>query len=194
MGGGLGGAAAAAAAAPGVDPFRFGYRRAADAGTVQIDAPALYGIFNPVGLGNEWTVDEVGRVSNALVGLSLSFSAPNLSQTLRALDRAVFDSPVALTSTLDLAAADVAQGNNVFSMYGGVVNDSLDYHLWPLALSMGSRYKPRPMHTVAGYDSSSLYSLRQIRTTVVAPMGSTAATATRYAHVKLLPRSAAHQM
>ena len=126
MGGGLGGAAAAAAAAPGVDPFPFGYCRAADAVTVWINAPALYGIFNPVGLGNEWPVDEVGRVADALVGLSLPFSAADLSQTLRALDRAVFNSPVALTSTLDLVAADVAQGNSEFAMYGDVT-DLLDY-------------------------------------------------------------------
>ena len=44
----------------------------------------------------------------------------------------------------------------------GDVNDSLDYHLWALALSMGLRYKSRPMHTPGGYDVSSLYSLRKV--------------------------------
>ena len=110
-GDGLGGAAAAAAAAPGVDPLLFGFRREAGAVTVWINAPpALYDdICNPIGLGNEWTVDEVGRVSDALVGLTLPFSAADLSQTLRALDRAVFNSPAALTPTFDLVVgADVA--------------------------------------------------------------------------------------
>ena len=130
--------------------------------TVRIDAPALYDIFNPTNLGNEWTVDEVGRVADdALAGLSLPFDPGNLTPTLRALDRADFNSPVALTQTLGLVAADVTQGNGGFAMYGGV-NDSLDYHLWALALSMGSRYKPRQMHTADGYDVSSFYSLRQV--------------------------------
>ena len=80
-------------------------------------------------------------------------------------------------------------------MYDDVnVNDSLDYHLWALALSMGSRYTPRPMHTSSGYDVSSFYSLRQVGGTVAAPAGSPAATTMRYAHVEMLPRSAAHQM
>ena len=154
-------AAAAAAAAPGVDPHPFGYGRTAGTVTVRIDAPALYDIFNSNDLCNEWTVDEVGRVvADALVGLSLPFDSCHLAPTLKALDRAAFNSPVALTRTLDLVAADVTQGNGGFTMYGDV-NDSLDYHLWALALSMGSRYKPRPVHTSSGYDVSSFYSLRR---------------------------------
>ena len=145
----------------GVDPHPFGHGRAADAVTVRVDAAALYDIFNPTDLGNEWAVDEVGRVAGALVGLSLPFDPGNLAPTLAALDRAVFNSPMALTQTPDLVAADVTQGNSRFAMLGDA-NSSLDYHLWALALSMGSRYKPRPMHTPGGYDASSCCCLRQV--------------------------------
>ena len=78
---------------------------------MRIDAPALYDIFNPTDLGDEWAVGEVGRVAGALVGLSLPFGSCNLAPALTALDRAVFNSPVALTQTPDLVAADVPQGN-----------------------------------------------------------------------------------
>ena len=94
---------------------------------------------------------EVGRVAGALVGLPLPFDPGNIAPALTALDRAVFNAPVALTPTIDLVAADVTQGNGGFAMFGDV-NDSLGYHLWALALSMGLRYKPRPMHTPDGYD------------------------------------------
>ena len=76
----------------------------------------------------------------------------------------------------------------------GDVNDSLDYHLWALALSMGLRYKPRPMHTPGGYDVSSFYSLRQVGEIMAAPAGSPPAITTRYAQVKMLLRPAVHQM
>ena len=156
-----GGAAAAATAAPGVDPHSFGHGRAADEITTRVEADALYDIFNPTDFVKEWTVKEVGRVADALVGLSLPFDSCNIAPTLTALDRAVFNAPVALTPTLDLVAADVVtQGNGGFAMFGDV-NDSLDYHLWALAfLMMGLRYKPRPMHTPDGYDVSGFYSLR----------------------------------
>ena len=160
---------------------------------MRIDAPALYQVFNPTDFVGEWTMDEVGRMVGALVGLSLPSDSRNLALTLRALDRAVFNSPVTLTPTLDLVAADATQRNGGFAMFGDV-NGSLDYHLWALALSVGSRYKPRPMHTAGGYDVSSFYSLWQVGETVAAPAGSPAATATRYAHVKMLPRPAVHQM
>ena len=126
---------------------------------------------------------EVGRVAGALVGLSLPSDSCNIAPTLTALDRAVFNAPVALTPTIDLVAADVTQGNGGFAMFGDV-NDSLDYHLWALALSMGLRYKPRPMHTPDGYDVSSFYSLRQVGGIVAAPAGSPPAITTRYAQVK----------
>ena len=120
-----GGAAAAAAAAPGVDPHPFGHGRASDADTTRIEAATLYDVFDPTDFDDEWAVDEVGRVAGALVGLSLPFDSCNLALTLTALDRAVFNSPVALTPTLDLVAADVTQGNGGFAMFGGV-NDSLE--------------------------------------------------------------------
>ena len=94
-----GGAAAAVAAAPGVDPHPFGHGREADASTTRIEAAALYDVFNPTDFANEWTVIEVGRVAGALVGLSLPFDSCNLALTLIALDRAVFNSPVALAPT-----------------------------------------------------------------------------------------------
>jgi len=125
-----GGAAAAAAAVAGVDPRAFGYGRAADAVTTRIEADALYEVFNPAGFTKEWTGEEVGRVADALVGLSLPFDLCNLALTLTALDRAVFNVDVPLTPTLDLVAADVTQGNGGFAMVGDVNNDSLDYHLW----------------------------------------------------------------
>ena len=50
-------------------------------------------------------------MAGALVGLSLPTNASDLAPTLKALDRAVFNSPVALTKTPDLVAADVTQGN-----------------------------------------------------------------------------------
>ena len=68
-------------------------------------------------------------------------------------------------------------------MYGGV-NGSLDYYLWALALSMGSRYKPRPMHTAGGYDVSSFYSPRKVGEAVAAPAGSPVATTMRYAPIE----------
>ena len=76
----------------------------------------------------------------------------------------------------------------------GDVNDPLDYHLWALALTMGLRYKPRPMHTSGGYDASSFYSLRKIGEIMAAPAGSQPATTKRYAQVKMLLRPAMHQM
>ena len=59
----------------------------------------------------EWAVNEVGRVADALVGLSLPFDPGNIAPTLTALDRAVFNAPVAITPPIDLVAADVTQGN-----------------------------------------------------------------------------------
>ena len=103
----------------------------------------------------------------------------------------MFNSPVALTTTLDLVAADVTQGNGGFAMFGDV-DDSLDYHLWALALSMGLRYKPRPMHTSGGYGVSSFYSLRKVGEIVAAPAGSPPAITPRYAQVKMLLRPAVH--
>ena len=55
-------------------------------------------------------------MADALVGSSLPFDPGNLAPTLTALDRAVFDSPVALAQTLDLVAADVTQRNGGFAM------------------------------------------------------------------------------
>ena len=188
-----GGAAAAAAAVAGVDPRTFGYGRAADAVTTRIEADALYDVFNPAGFTKEWTGEEVGRVADALVGLSLPFDLCNLALTLTALDRAVFNVAVPLTPTLDLVAADVTQGNGGFATVGDV-NDSLDYHLWALALSMGLRYKSRPMHTPGGYDVSSFYSLRKVGEIMAAPAGSPPAITKRYAQVKMLLRPAMHQM
>ena len=63
-----------------------------------------------------------------------------------------------------------------------------------LALSMGLRYKPRPMHTLGGYDASSFYSLRQVEEIVAAPVGSPPAITTRHAQVKMLLRPEMHQM
>ena len=188
-----GGASAAAAAAPGVDPHPFGHGREAGETTTRVEADALYLVFNPTDFVKEWTVKEVGRVADALVGLSLPFDTGNIALTLTALDRAVFNAPAAMTPSIDLVAADVTQGNGGFAMVGDV-NDSLDYHLWALSLSMGVRYKPRPMHTPSGYDVSSLYSLRQVGEIVAAPIGSHPATVTRYAQVKMLHLPMMHQM
>ena len=188
-----GGAAAAAAAVPGVDPHPFGNGRAADAVTTRVEADALCEIFNPAGFVEEWAVDEVGRVADALVGLSLPFDLCNLAVTLTALDRAVFNANVPLTPTLDLVAADVTQGNGGFTVFGDV-NDSLDYHPRALALSMGLRYKPRPMHTPGGYDVSGLYSLRKVGEIMAAPAGSPPAITKRYAQMKMFLRPAMSQM
>ena len=50
-------------------------------------------------------------MAGALVGLSLPFDPGNIAPTLTALDRAVFNAPVAITPPIDLVAADVTQGN-----------------------------------------------------------------------------------
>ena len=74
-----GSAAAAAAATPGVDPYPFGHGRAADASTTRIEAAALYDVFNPTDFVKEWTVDQVGRVADALVGFCLFRSTRTIS-------------------------------------------------------------------------------------------------------------------
>ena len=50
-------------------------------------------------------------------------------------------------------SADVANGNRGFALYGDVTN-AFDYHLWALALVLGTEYKARPMHTSASFDVS----------------------------------------
>ena len=115
------GGCGAAAAPPGVDPHSFGHGRAADETTTRVEADALCGIFNPTGFVKERAVSEVGRLAGALVGPFLPFGSCNIAPALTALDRAVvFNAPVALTPAIDLAAADLTQGNGGFAMFGDV--------------------------------------------------------------------------
>ena len=71
----------------GVDPRTFGDGRAADAAKTRIEADALYEIFNPAGFTKEWTGDEIGRVADALVGLSLPFDLHSTSHSEQLLCR-----------------------------------------------------------------------------------------------------------
>ena len=76
----------------------------------------------------------------------------------------------------------------------GDMNGSLDYHLWALALSMGLRYKPRPMHTPGGYDVSGFCSLRERLARQWLPRRGRRHRLRQDAHVKMLLLPAVHQM
>ena len=77
-----------------------------------------------------------------------------------ALDHAAFEGGYA-DSTSALVDADVADGNRGFVLHGDVTN-ALEYHLWALALVLGTEYKARSMHTSASFGVSALYYLRKV--------------------------------
>ena len=124
--------------------------------------------------------------------MRLPFTVTNPAPTVMALDRAVFEGGYA-DSTSALVDADVSDGNRGFALHGDVTN-ALDYHLWALALVMGTEYKARPMHTSASYDVSAFYFLRKVGQTRPPPAAAAAATKARYAEVELLGRDSVKQM
>ena len=68
--------------------------------------------------------------------MRLPFTVTNPAPTVMALDHTVFEGGYS-DSTSALVDADVADGNRGFALHGDVTN-ALDYHLWALALVMGS--------------------------------------------------------
>ena len=87
----------------------------------------------------------------------------------------------------------MSDDNRGFALHGDVTN-ALDYHLWALALVMGTEYKARPMHTSASYDVSAFYSLRKAGQFRLPPAAAAAATVARYAETEFLGREAVKQM
>ena len=135
---GSGGGAGAVAGA-GITPLAFGDDRGAAPALITIDADDLYTVFDPDGLSREWTVNEVLCVAEAMPNMRLPFAAANPAPTVMALDHAVFERRYT-DSTTDLVDADVADGNRGFALHGDVAN-ALGYHLWALALVIGTDYK-----------------------------------------------------
>ena len=88
--------------------------------------------------------------------------------------------------------ADVADGNRGLALHGDMTN-ALYYHLWALALVMGTEYKARPMHASLACDVSALYRLRKAGQVLPPPAAASAATTARYADAKLLERVAVQQ-
>ena len=133
-------------------------------------------------------------MTEALPNLHLPFAAANPAPTLMTMNRAVFEGGYS-DSTSDLVDADVADGNRGFALHGDVTN-ALDYHLWSLALVMGTEYKARPMHAPLAYDVPAMYRLRKVGQIPPPrpPAADSAATTARYAEVKLLERAAVQQM
>ena len=123
-----GGGAAASPAETGTSPEVFGARRYGGAKVVRIETEDLSDVFDPTGFKDEWTLDEVERVVQALPGLQLSFDAADMTATIQSLDQLVFEKRTK-DSTSVLVDADVAQGNGGFALWGDVTG-SLDYHLW----------------------------------------------------------------
>ena len=187
-----GGGAAASPAEAGTSPEVFGARRYGGATVVQIETEDLSDVFDPTGFKGEWTLDEVERVVQALPGLQLSFDAADMTATIQSLDQLVFEKRTK-DSTSVLVDADVAQGNGGFALWGDVT-DSLDYHLWALALIMGTPYQERPMHCRSAYDVTQLRYLRRVGKVQPAPHGACAAAVQRCGKVKLLERVFMMQM
>ena len=150
----------AASAGAGIAPLAIDADRGATPVLVTIDADDLYTVFDPVGLNKQWTVTEVLRVKQPMPNMRLSFTVTDPAPTVVALDRAVFEGGYS-DSTSDLVSADVANGNRGFALHGDVTN-AFDYHLWALALVLGTEYKARPMHTSASFDVSAFYYLRKV--------------------------------
>ena len=121
-------------------------------------------------------------MKQALPNMQLTFTVTDPAPTIVKLDRAVFEGGYS-DSTSALVSADVADGNRGFGLYGDVTN-GLDYHIWALALVLGTEYKARLMHTSASYDVSTFYSLRKIGQ-IRLPPAAAAATVARYAETKL---------
>ena len=83
------------------------------------------------------------RVSEAVPNLRLPFTAASPAPTLMALDHAVFEGRYT-GSTADLVDADDAvDGNRGFALHGDVASAALGYHLWALALVMGTDYREK---------------------------------------------------
>ena len=99
-------------------------------------------------------------MKQAMPNLRLPFTVTDPAPTVMALDRAVFEGRYS-DSTPALVDADVSDGNRGVALHGDVTN-CLDYHVWALALVMGTEYKARPMHTSASYGVSAFYSLRKV--------------------------------
>ena len=182
----------AAPAGAGIAPLAIDADRGASPTLVRIDVDDLYTVFDPVGLNKQWTVTEVLRVKQAMPNMRLSFTVTDPAPTVVALDRAVFEGGYS-DSTSDLVSADVANGNRGFALYGDVTN-AFDYHLWALALVLGTEYKARPMHTSASFDVSAFYYLRKVGQIRLPPAAASEATKARYAEVRLLGRDAVKQM
>ena len=182
----------AAPAGAGIAPLAIDADRGASPTLVRIDADDLYTVFDPVGLNKQWTVTEVLRVKQSMPNMRLSFTVTDPAPTVVALDRAVFEGGYS-DSTSDLVSADVANGNRGFALYGDVTN-AFDYHLWALALVLGTEYKARPMHTSASFDVSAFYYLRKVGQIRLPPAAASEATKARYAEVRLLGRDAVKQI
>ena len=182
---GSGGSATKGGLAAGTAPDRFGADRNS-APVEEIDADDLYKVFDPVGLQKKWSVSEVARVVTALPDMHLPWKKGSPSSSMEALDEAVFKAGIT-DSTTALVDADVAAGNCAFGGSGDCEN-TLDYHLWALALLLNTRYKVRAVHLNNAFDVTSLYKLRKLGYSQKPSRGSTKATEMRWAQVIFLKK------
>ena len=164
----------------GTAPGCFGADRNS-AAVEETEAEELYSVFDPVGLQSKWSIGEVARVVTALPDLYLPWKKGVASQSLAALDEAVFNAGIK-DSTASLVEADVAASNFAFGGAGDCEN-ALDYHLWALALLLETRYKVRPVHLANAFDVTNLCKLRELGYSQKPPRVATKAAEMRWAQV-----------